>query len=114
MLAGCRLRRLEVVGGGGGTSRSGDDGAGRRAGGGLALLELGEEGLVLLVQLLRLPPHPLVLLHDEQVLQALPLRHPPQPLVLRALHPPPLRSIDLHTNAINEKKLASMRKENSC
>jgi hypothetical protein len=60
-----------------------------------ALLELGEEGLVLLVQLLRLPPQPVVLLHDEQVLQAqagVPLvqllRHPPQPLVLRALHIP--------------------------
>lgn len=58
-----------------------------------ALLELGEEGLVLLVQLLRLPPQPVVLLHDEQVLQAqagVPLvqlpRHPPQPLVLRSLH----------------------------
>ena len=77
LLAG-RLR-LEVVGGGG--TRTGD-GAGRAAGALalvlllLALLELGEEGLVLLVQLLRLPPQTLVLLHDEQVLQAQARVHP--------------------------------------
>ena len=63
------------AGGGGGRSTSRGAGAGGGVGGGSGALrfalELGEEGLVLLVQLLRLPPQPVVLLHaDEQVLQA--------------------------------------------
>jgi len=48
----------------------------RRRGELLLALELGEEGLVLLVQLLHLPPQPLVRVHHAQVLQAQVRVHP--------------------------------------
>lgn len=48
----------------------------RRGGGGVVGVELGEEGLVLLVECLRLPPQPLVLLHYVHVLQVQLQVHP--------------------------------------
>jgi hypothetical protein len=81
------------AGGGGGRSTSRGAGAGGGGGGGGSgalrfALELGEEGLVLLVQLLRLPPQPLVLLHDEQVLQAQARRRVHPPLHISSLRSP--------------------------